>query len=396
MDRREFLKILTLFAASSLLGVSQKKTSEKIIVVGAGIIGTTIAYELSKAGAKVTLIDKKFPGAQASGNSFSWINATYPKLPYNYNLLSQLGIEAYKSLSKEVNLKIKWSGSLEWFENDNNESDAFKKLNKLLSFEKYTPVEIIKDNEARTLESNIVFSKGKKIIYSKSDGAIDTDAAISELINEIKKMGGNILFPCEYKSSNVSMGRLLSVNTSIGEIQATKIIFAGGIDSNSLIKKKVLKEPTPGIIMKSKPFRNTINRMIVGPGIHLHQQNDGVIYFGEQDGAPASHYNRLVNRPNSFPDTYKKQHIQNMLNKTMNFVNDISDLEIEKISVGWRPLPLDGLPVIGWLSGQKDSYIATMHSGISLGAIVGKLVTQEVLYGSDSRLLKDFRPARFF
>ena len=151
-----------MFAASSLLGVSQKKTSEKIIVVGAGIIGTTIAYELSKAGAKVTLIDKKFPGAQASGNSFSWINATYPKLPYNYNLLSQLGIEAYKSLSKEVNLKIKWSGSLEWFENDNNESDAFKKLNKLLSFEKYTPVEIIKDNEARTLESNIVFSKGKK------------------------------------------------------------------------------------------------------------------------------------------------------------------------------------------------------------------------------------------
>ena len=209
-------------------------------------------------------------------------------------------------------------------------------------------------------------------------------------------MGGNILFPCEYKSSNVSMGRLLSVNTSIGEIQATKIIFAGGIESNSLIKKKVLKEPTPGIIMKSKPFRNTINRMIVGPGIHLHQQNDGVIYFGEQDGAPASHYNRLVNRPNSFPDIYKKQHIQNMLNKTMNFVNDISDLEIEKISVGWRPLPLDGLPVIGWLSGQKDSYIATMHSGISLGAIVGKLVTQEVLYGSDSRLLKDFRPARFF
>ena len=90
--------------------------------------------------------------------------------------------------------------------------------------------------------------------------------------------------------------------------------------------------------------------MIVGPGIHLHQQNDGVIYFGEQDGAPASHYNRLVNRPNSFPDIYKKQHIQNMLNNTMNFVYDISDLEIEKISVGLRPLPLDGLPVIGWLS----------------------------------------------
>ena len=111
MKRRDFLKILTLLASSSLLGVSGSKPKEKILVVGAGIVGVTIAYELSRAGVDVHLIDKKYPGSQASGNSFSWINATYPKLPFSYNFLSQMGIEAYKVLSKEVNLKIKWSGS---------------------------------------------------------------------------------------------------------------------------------------------------------------------------------------------------------------------------------------------------------------------------------------------
>ena len=79
MDRRTFSKLLSLMMISSnqTLGAINKR--EKIIVIGAGIIGTTIAYELSKMGADVTLIDQEFPGSAASGSSFSWINATYPK-----------------------------------------------------------------------------------------------------------------------------------------------------------------------------------------------------------------------------------------------------------------------------------------------------------------------------
>ena len=37
-----------------------------------------------------------------------------------------------------------------------------------------------------------------------------------------------------------------------------------------------------------------------------------------------------------------------------------------------------------------------MHSGISLAAIVGNLVTQEIVDEVDSLLLNDFRPSRFF
>ena len=51
---------------------------------------------------------------------------------YPLTITSQMGIEAYKVLSKEVNLKIKWSGSLEWFEDNEIESDSFVKLEKLV------------------------------------------------------------------------------------------------------------------------------------------------------------------------------------------------------------------------------------------------------------------------
>ncbi|MDA0345404.1 MAG: FAD-binding oxidoreductase, partial [Proteobacteria bacterium] len=148
MNRRDFLKLLALLAVSTYLGSSTSTKKDRIVIVGAGIVGSALGYELAKAGANVTLIDKAQPGSQASGNSFSWINATYPKQPYAYNFFSQLGIDAYKSLAPELNFQIKWSGSLEWFANKQIETDSFKQLANIMRYKQYTPVEVISASDA--------------------------------------------------------------------------------------------------------------------------------------------------------------------------------------------------------------------------------------------------------
>ena len=55
-------------------GPSRKQI--KVTVVGAGIVGSAIAYSLARRGAAVTVIDKGRPGAGATSHSFAWINAT--------------------------------------------------------------------------------------------------------------------------------------------------------------------------------------------------------------------------------------------------------------------------------------------------------------------------------
>ena len=72
-----------------------------------------------------------------------------------------------------------------------------------------------------------------------------------------------------------------------------------------------------------------------------------------------------------------------------------SDLDPSEVLIGWRPIPKDDIPIVGRFK-NKSVYIAVMHSGISLAAIVGNLVTQEIVDEVDSLLLKDFRPSRFF
>ena len=81
------------------------------------------------------------------------------------------------------------------------------------------------------------------------------------------------------------------------------------------------------------------------------------------------------------------------MNLATNFIPQLKDLQIEKVEIGWRPLPLDGKPVVGFLNDVE--YIATMHSGISLAPIVAELVRDELMFNVKSELLNDFRPQRF-
>ncbi len=47
-----------------------------IVVVGAGIIGASIAWHLTRAGARVTILAAGDPGGLATPASFAWINAS--------------------------------------------------------------------------------------------------------------------------------------------------------------------------------------------------------------------------------------------------------------------------------------------------------------------------------
>ncbi len=382
-----------MISSRQALGATKK---EKIMVIGAGIVGTLIAYELSKAGAQVSLIDKAFPGSAASGNSFSWINATYPKKPYAYNLLSQLGIDAYKSLETEMDLRIRWSGSYEWFTSKEDQIKLFKEIETLKKYPRYSAVDVIKAGEARISEPNIILNDSSDIVFSKADGAMDTAHTIDLMIKNIENHGGSVLYPCEFQGLNYSNGKLSSVKTSMGSLEASQAIFATGIDTDNLFSKNMMNTSKPGIIMRTQPTDQRLNKIIVGPGVHLHQQTDGRIIFGEQAGAPSSHIERLREQPNQFPShAFAKEHIDRILNTAKIFMKNIDDLKIEKTSIGWRPLPKDGKPIIGRLEETPDVYIATMHSGVSLAAIVAKLISQEILDGSKNVLLKDFRPSRF-
>ena len=74
-------------------GNSNSKGPARVLIVGAGIIGASIAHHLARRGAAVTLIDRSGPAAEASGASFGWINASFGNPEPNFRLRFQSLLE---------------------------------------------------------------------------------------------------------------------------------------------------------------------------------------------------------------------------------------------------------------------------------------------------------------
>ena len=106
---------------------------------------------------------------------------------------------------------------------------------------------------------------------------------------------------------------------------------------------------------------------------------------------------RLASRPNDFPsEIIAQEHAQRMLAIAVRFAPKLQDAPLEGASIGWRPLPLDGHPVLGPAPARPDVYIAIMHSGVTLAPLAGRLAAEEVINGASHDLLSPYRADRQF
>jgi glycine/D-amino acid oxidase-like deaminating enzyme len=71
------------------------------------------------------------------------------------------------------------------------------------------------------------------------------------------------------------------------------------------------------------------------------------------------------------------------------------DIRLHAVHLGLRPTPTDRAPIIGPLPDTQGLYVAVMHSGVTLAPLVGHLVAQEVVNGTQAYELSGCRPARF-
>ena len=394
MDRRSFTKLLGSVAIAYNPGLKALVSGDRVVVVGAGIVGSSIAYHLTKMGAAVTVIERDRPAAHASGRSFAWINASYPKKPYSYHHLSRLSLLAYHKLETEIGIDVHWGGSLEWFASQENQKMLAQEIQVQQSYG--VPIEMISGEQAHELEPNVEFDKNSSIAFSKLDGAVDAVGIVENFLRKTSSLGNEVLYPVTYKSLKVIGNKIVAVRTSVGEIETDQVVFACGVDTDELLKIDVLKTSRPGIILRTRPMKKVIDRVIVAPGVHIHQQHDGTVIIGEQAGAPVSHLERLALKPELFPGAaFEKQHSERILAIAQQFIPQLKTVELEQAVIGWRPLPHDERPVVGHVKNIPGVYLATMHSGVTLAPIIGELVAMELLDGTETNLLADFRPDRF-
>ncbi|GGY56608.1 FAD-binding oxidoreductase [Parvularcula lutaonensis] len=106
---------------------------------------------------------------------------------------------------------------------------------------------------------------------------------------------------------------------------------------------------------------------------------------------------RLEGMPYDFPSqAFAMMHAERIMATAEEFLPGVSSVPVEQVLIGWRPLPIDGHPVLGAPEGMPEAYLAVMHSGVSLAPIAGSLAAREILTGEEVPTLGPYRPDRRF
>ncbi len=368
------------------------------LVIGGGIIGSSIAWRLAKCGVSVTLIEAHSPAARASSNSFGWINATAAESSQYYELRSQ-AIADYRQLLdrasadssltnaplSESPLKscVSFAGSMWWEKQGDELSDLGARLHNYGH-----SLRQINADEFAQLEPNVA-NPPESCLYSEFDGAAEGDKLTQFFLQQASRSGASILMGVALEKLLVASARVTGAVTSHGTFESDVVVLATGAATSKLADSvgiKVPMENKQGLIVHTHPVAPVINSVINSDDIHFRQAADGHVVMGEIFSGGSLGANQ-----GESPAQFAKE----LLRRLKNRLPGVEGLAIERIQLGTRPVPQDGFPVVGMPGALTGLYLVTTHSGITLAPLLGRLVAEELVEGRRSPLLDAYHPDRF-
>jgi glycine/D-amino acid oxidase-like deaminating enzyme len=360
--------------------------SDNVLIIGVGIIGSSLAYHLAKRGAQVTIVDAHYPAAGATGKSFGWLNASYSKRPRSYFDFSMLGITGWHRLEQELNggLKVQWGGSVAWFPPG---PDADQLRRDVLHHRQWGyAVRLIDEAELRQLLPHVAPGPIGVACHSEPEGAVDPIHAVSVLLDKARQYGADVRYPCEVTAFDLAAGRVRAAHTSHGAIDADIVVLACGVGSPQLAQLAGVSVPlkdAPGILVHITPDRPLLDRIVQAPGVHFKQKPDGRIVAGGQIVAGAGTAKGPV------ADS------EEILRQAVRFLPGLAGAAIEQVTAGYRVMPADEYPIIGFAQQCPNLYVTATHSGVTLAPVIGELAAIEILDGLPQPDLAPYRPSRF-
>ncbi|RWL85305.1 MAG: FAD-binding oxidoreductase [Mesorhizobium sp.] len=347
--------------------------AKDIIVIGAGIIGASIAWHLAKAGARVTVVSDSGAGGVATPNSFAWINASWGN-PEIYFRLRIRAMAEWKRLAKDVpGLPLSWCGGL-CFDLPPDRLEAYAAEHSSWGY----GIERVDAKRAGEIEPNLV-APPDFAVYVAEEGVAEPVPTAKALLADTERLGARVIVGAVDRLA-LSNGKVTGAVVSGETISAEEIVVAAGAGSPAIAASAGIELPLetpPGLIVHSRPHRKLLNGLVHAERLHMRQTAEGRIIAGSDfaGGDPGENAEATA---------------RELFAVTKAALRGADGLELDFHTVGYRPTPADGFPIVSRADGVGGLYIAVMHSGITLAAAVGLFAAREILEGERDVLLAPY------
>jgi glycine/D-amino acid oxidase-like deaminating enzyme len=367
----------------------------KVIVVGAGVLGASVARSLSLAGEDVLLLDRWRAGTGTSSTTFAWTNANRKPDP-NYYRLNLAGMDEHAKLSRELpgDPSHFQSGGLQWADSE-SEPWLAKNVERLQAVE--YPVRWVGRDEAATIAGDIRIPNAvSSIAHFPTEGYVRPDRLVENLLADAVRHGATVSIA---EVVNISDGPgQASVTLAGGEVcTADRVVLATGRWTDKLAADSGMDVPMVTDIERGSPIigllgyvrcpKIDIRCVIHTPGLNLRPG------AGHHTVLQALDLNSDVDPSNPpAPNGEIANTIARRLSALLLNPNQVPEIDLR---VGFRSLPADGNTIAGYTSERSRVYCVVSHGGITLAPLLGRLVATEIVADQAQDLLQPFRPTRF-
>ncbi|WP_020008217.1 NAD(P)/FAD-dependent oxidoreductase [Salinicoccus albus] len=348
----------------------------EVIVIGGGIIGSSITYHLAQEGIKVTLIEKGSIGNTGAASKASAGGLRENDRDSRELSLAQASLKRWSELEHELNADIEYSpvGQLKLFKEAHSKNQVKEIIddNKNNGIESYLLDKNSIANEHPSISSDFPYG-----IFYPNGGHANSLLATTAFANAAKSLGAIIKTGEQVLNISYQNGEVIGVKTQNDLIPCDAVVNAAGIWSevlhNSLqTEYKLPIKPRIPQMSATFPAPQLINTVISveGTKLSLKQTKDGKLRAGGGYDSGPGH--------NKFTGTYSEKSLTEQRKAVLSVLPEAQSYAVDFTYNGAEAESIDGVPIIGGVPDLKNYFLATGFSGhgFTLAPAIGQYIAE--------------------
>ena len=377
--------------------------SADVVIIGGGVIGSSIAYHLAARHISVLLFEKDTPAAGSSGSCDGAV-LLQSKKHGKHLKMAVASTKLFGELNEQLPVPIEFerNGSMVVIEHE----AEFAPMEAFVSQQRQhgVTVSLLDVSEARELVPALSEAIAGAT-FSPDDGKINPIRLNLAFIQGAKERGAQVKVGEDVKHIDVKAGRVRGVTTSRGIYSCSVVVNAAGAlapDIGRMVNIDVPIKPRRGQILVTEAVEPLVRCCMLsagyiaakfdpeiarqsGHGVSIDQTAKGNILIGSTREFVG------YNRQTSFDKLIK------IANRARQIIPRLESLDVIRSFAGLRPYTPDGMPILGNVDSIEGFIMAAGHEGdgIALSPITGELISQLISGEVPSISLEPFSISRF-